>query len=174
MIIIRNPIFTMKQNIFRSSDKKQSSNNNKYLNINDTNLFPSLNDNFVSTNVVNNTTNFKDALNVEIVKSNNNESHIPFGWVNIKKVDGKFLYKYGEIIESKEKDHDINTLMNKAIDVMKNNWNSYERYYDELHGEGEFYEKYKRFMEDDINYVTDDEDEDEDDDNISEIYDDYI
>ena len=144
----------MKTNMFRPQKNQQIQITKKYIDVKDEKLFPALHQAYI---VKENVMNFKDILNTEtteIIK----ETPIAPGWVNIKKTDGKLVFKYGEMPEKKEVD--LNEQMNRAINVMIERWNTYEEKYDEINGEGSFYELYRMPIESD--YVTDDEDDDED------------
>jgi hypothetical protein len=142
-------------NIFKPQKQQQQKSQTKYLDVKDEKLFPALHQASVMQE---NSMNFKDILNTtqaEVIVSK-----VAPGWVNIKNNKRKMEFTYGDSMKQ-EKEETLDDLMNKAIGIMVKRWDEHERQYDEIHGEGEFYERYL-FSESD--YVTDEEEDDEEED----------
>lgn len=123
-------------------------------NSNDLNLFPELVDmKETTTNTVESSTNFKDILTNVIEEEKPKVNPIPPGWIQLSRVNGKVVSKSGDLTQhmikmqqkeilEQERENDPNHIMFKAIESMKNNWQHYEREYDEINGEGSYDEKF--------------------------------
>lgn len=117
--------------------------------INNPELFPDLSTN--TSQVETSSLKFKDiltAVDTNLPKT----KYIPDGWVGISKnkTSNELVYTYGKPIEKwkkfckeKEDETDLNILMSDAIDVMQKNWDRYEQYYDNIHGEGSYDEQFR-------------------------------
>jgi hypothetical protein len=97
-------------------------------------------------------TNFRDAIN-KVNENNTIENPILPGWIKISYQNGKVVTHYGpetafqkEMKENTEHqailDKDLNYLMGQAINKMQENREKYIEYYDLLHGEGAYEEKF--------------------------------
>lgn len=125
-------------------------------NINDIHLFPEIVDMKTNTtNTVELSKNFKDILTNTIKqeepKEKPKENPVPPGWIQLSRVNGKVDAKKGDLtqyiikIQNKEvieQSNDPNHIMFKAIESMTNNWQHYQRDYDEINGEGEYDERF--------------------------------
>ncbi len=98
------------------------------------------------------------------------ETHVKPGWVEISQINNTNIYKYGEPTPfmkrleelEQEPEYDPNDIMNKAIDIMSKNWKRYEKYYDELNGEGSYEEQFKLPPVYDSDYDDSDTDDEND------------
>lgn len=65
------------------------------------------------------------------------------------KTSNKIIYNYGSTIptyikkkQQEELENEPNYIMDKAVSMMKQNWDRYKRQYDVIHGEGAYNEVY--------------------------------
>ena len=132
-------------------------------------VFPELSTN--STHLEDRTgTNYKNIL-TNVIEDPNTKEPVKPGWVRINCKPR--IYEYGQptkfdIIRQKDEElsTDINHLMNKAIDEITRNQQRHIDYYNAIHGEGEYEDKYIIEIDD---YEEDDDDEEDEND---EEYDD--
>ena len=113
--------------------------------INNTNEFPELNSNLsanISENLIT-SKNFKDILNTSI-KDTNSKIDIEPGLLQIIKTKEKIIFKEGpQEITNKQYEQTYNTMMNKTITKMIDNWETYEYNYDFMNGEGSYNETFR-------------------------------
>ena len=131
-----------------NSQKKLDTNNSikeTSIELNNTNLFPDLVP--IKTNTQTNIEEckFKHILTNIITNHEPPKKHIiALGCVEITRVLNKYLYEYGETsFIQKEEEEDINYIMNNVIKTMKQNWDKYENNYDNIHGEGDYANKFR-------------------------------
>jgi len=131
-----------------NSQKKLDTNNSikeTSIELNNTNLFPDLVP--IKTNTQTNIEEckFKHILTNIITNHEPPKKHIIApGCVEITRVLNKYLYEYGETtFIQKEEEEDINYIMNNVIKTMKQNWDKYENNYDNIHGEGDYANKFR-------------------------------
>lgn len=114
-------------------------------------------------------TNYKNIL-TNIIEDPNAKEPVKSGWVRINCKTHN--YEYGpptkfDLVRQKDAElsTDINYLMNKAIDEITRNQQRHIDYYNAIHGEGEYEEKYIIEIDD---YEDDEEDDEEDEENDDE------
>jgi|688.fasta_scaffold775568_1 hypothetical protein len=148
------------------------------INTNDTNLFPQLtnvkqNNTINSTNVgtIDSSTKFKDILNNVIQDDKPKTKPILPGWTQLSRINGKTVIENGPkttfMIKQEQKENlenDLNYIMFQAVEEMKKRWESYESYYDSIHGEGAYADSFRLPPVYDSEYDTESEEEDEDED----------
>ena len=113
-------------------------------------MFPKLNENSnenVTQAINDGKPDFKNIIinnNEDDINETNVNLMLP-GWVEITKVNNKANFDYKgptPVIIKLENDlalkQNLNTLMNDTITIMKQKWDNYEEYYNDLHGEGEY------------------------------------
>ena len=90
---------------------------------------------------------FKNILATIIPEEPKIINHVKPGWVEVSKVNGKIVLKYGPKTLYQNRHQYLENLkeqpkyiMNNAIKHMKYNWKRYAESYDELHGEGAYEE----------------------------------
>jgi len=116
-------------------------------------LFPSLQTNINNENInITSSFDFKTALETEVITEKDKKKEVKPGCVEISKgMNGKIEYNYGKhtstikSIDEEETNYynnNINQIMVKAIDNMKDNWSKYKKNYDEIYGEGAYNEMY--------------------------------
>ena len=176
----RNNDFRSKQKEFSPSQEIVTQN----IDTINTELFPELtpikNNNVVNT--VETSVNFKDIFNnvvnpVETGKKN----PIPPGWLQLSlnknrqtviecgpKTAWMIKQEQKEKLE-KEQEDDPNYIMFHAIEAMKNNWERYEREYDEYHGDGAYAERFRLSPVYGPEYDTESEEEEEEEDSEDEL-----
>lgn len=119
-------------------------------------IFPNLNTEHCSKTVITNISQlkFKDIItNTTEDTSHTNEtdtsSEVPPGWVQISKNNNSIEYTHGpkpthlsRILELEQQENNPNNIMFKTIGTMINNWNRHETYYDGIHGEGSYEDRF--------------------------------
>jgi hypothetical protein len=148
-----------------------------YLDVKDTKLFPALGQ---ASTIQQNALHFKNALETEIPEDKIFEDVIQPGWVRLKRnpKTKKTDFFYGQKKEEDIKDPSNDELMRKAIGIMAKRWNAYQKQYDAINGEGEYYATYGRYVNnkkfgeeeyDDSDLEEYDYEDDYDDDSAKEI-----
>lgn len=115
---------------------------------NDTTLFPELvKKNNTNKENVESSINFKDVLNITIEDTTEKKDEIPPGWLQMSMVDRKVVLKNGPPIKDKrekeEPENDINYDVSKVIEILRRNYEEYEKNYDSINGEGSYIERFR-------------------------------
>ena len=137
------------------SKPRESSQPPKGPDTNDKDLFPELTPikHNSNTSKVEATTKFKNILKNVIEEEKSKENPIPPEWVRLSLINKQTVIEHGLptpwIIKQQQKEElqkqledEPNYIMFQAIEAMKNNWERYEKDYNELYGEGVYAERF--------------------------------
>jgi len=117
----------------------------------DQHLFPTLGNNLASKQQTDTVKDFKSIVNTVIEKPLDQENSIKPGWVEVTGVKGKtaYKYRYGEKTEYQKKMEERdeieatpNYIMNAAINSIAKQRERHITEYNDIHGNGEYEDKY--------------------------------
>jgi hypothetical protein len=111
------------------------------LDVNNLDMFPELKTNIPQTNINTANLSFKNVLNTKAAETNDEEPDIILpGWIKLTR--NKNIKKKDKVDKIEEIEDNLNEVMDQTIFKMQCKWYQYEYIYDQIHGEGAYFDKF--------------------------------